>query len=64
GVLNVAGYSDGLLHMLSHAVREGFVRPDYFALLLFADTPEGMLDRFAAWQPPALPRAWLAPSQT
>ena len=64
GVLNVAGYYDGLLRMLSHAVREGFVRPDYFALLLFADTPEGMLDRFAAWQPPALPRAWLAPSQT
>ena len=64
GVLNVAGYYDGLLRMLSHAVREGFVRPDYFALLLFADTPQEMLDRFAAWQPPALPRAWLAPSQT
>jgi len=64
GVLNVAGYYDGLLRMLSHAVREGFVRPDYFALLLFADTPQEMLDRFADWQPPALPRAWLAPSQT
>jgi uncharacterized protein (TIGR00730 family) len=64
GVLNVAGYYDGLLRMLSHAVREDFVRPDYFALLLFADTPQEMLDRFAAWQPPVLPRAWLAPSQT
>lgn len=64
GVLNIAGYYDGLLRMLSHAVREGFVRPDYFALLLFADTPQEMLDRFADWQPPVLPRAWLAPSQT
>jgi hypothetical protein len=60
----VAGYYDGLSRMLSHAVREGFVRPDYFALLLFADTPQEMLDRFADWQPPVLPRAWLAPSQT
>ena len=64
GVLNVEGYYDGLLRLLTHAMREGFVRPDYFALLLFADTPAEMLDRFAAWQPPELPRAWLAPSQT
>ena len=64
GVLNVEGYYDALLQLLSHAVREGFVRRDYFSLLLFADTPAELLDRFAAWQPPALPRAWLTPSQT
>jgi uncharacterized protein (TIGR00730 family) len=64
GVLNVEGYYDGLLRLLTHAVREGFVRPEYFALLLFADTPAEMLERFASWQPPAFPRAWLAPSQT
>jgi hypothetical protein len=49
---------------LSHAVREGFVRREYFSLLLFADTPADLLDRFAAWKPPALPTAWLTPSQT
>lgn len=64
GVLNVEGYYDGLLRLLTHAVREGFVRPEYFALLLFADTPAEMLDRLASWQPPAFPRAWLAVSQT
>ena len=64
GVLNVEGYYDALVQLLSHAVREGFVRRDYFGLLLFADTPAELLDRFAAWQPPALPRAWLTPSQT
>ena len=64
GVLNVEGYYDALVQLLSHAVREGFVRRDYFGLLLFADTPSELLDRFAAWQPPALPRAWLTPSQT
>ena len=64
GVVNVEGYYDGLLHMLTHAVREGFVRNDYFALLLFGDTPGELLDRFADWKPPVLPRAWLGPSQT
>jgi hypothetical protein len=64
GVLNVEGYYDGLLRLLTHAVREGFVRPEYFALLLFGDTPAELLDRFAAWQPPAIARAWLTPSQT
>ena len=64
GVLNVEGYYDALLQLLSHAVREGFVRRDYFGLLLFADTAAELLDRFAAWQPPTLPRAWLTPSQT
>ena len=64
GVLNVAGYYDGLLRLLTHAMREGFVRPEYFGLLLFADTPAELLDRFAAWEPPAIARAWLTPSQT
>jgi uncharacterized protein (TIGR00730 family) len=64
GVLNVEGYYDGLLRFLTHAVREGFVRPEYFALLLFGDTPAELLDRFVTWQPPAIARAWLSPSQT
>jgi uncharacterized protein (TIGR00730 family) len=64
GILNVDDYYDGLIRMLAHAVREGFMRADYAALLLFADTPEEMLDRLASWQAPALPRAWLKPSQT
>lgn len=63
GVLNVNGYFDGLLQMLAHAVSEGFVRREYFALLLSGDTPAGLLDRFAAWRPPVIPRAWLDPSQ-
>lgn len=64
GVLNVEGYWDGLLRMLSHAVREGFVRREYLALLLFADGPADLLDRIETWQPPTFPRAWLDPSQT
>jgi uncharacterized protein (TIGR00730 family) len=64
GVLNVAGYYDGLLRWLSHAVGEGFLDRANLALLLFADTPAELLDRMAGWRPPPGPRAWLAPSQT
>jgi uncharacterized protein (TIGR00730 family) len=64
GVLNVAGYYDGLLRWLSHAVGEGFVRRENLGLLLFADEPADLLDRLARWQPPPGPRAWLDPSQT
>ena len=64
GVLNVEGYYDGLLRWLSHAVGEGFVRREHLGLLLFADAPGELLDRFAVWTPPTGPRAWLKPTQT
>ena len=63
GVLNVAGYYDGLLRWLSHAVSEGFVQRANLSLLLFADTPAELLDALTAWRPPPGPRAWLDPSQ-
>lgn len=63
-VLNVDGYYDGLLKLLANAVREGFVRREYFDLLLFADTPVEVLDRLANWQMPVVCRAWLRPSES
>jgi len=62
--LNTAHYWDTLLHLFAHATREGFLRPEYTQLLLFADTPSELLDRMTTWTPPTLPRTWLAPSQT
>lgn len=62
--LNTAGYWDGLIRLLGHAAAEGFVRSEYAGLMLFADEPAEALDRMAAYRPPVLPRAWLAPSQT
>lgn len=64
GVLNVAGYYDGLLRWLSHAVSEGFLKRETLALLLFGDTSSELLDRMASWTAPPGPRVWLAPSQT
>jgi len=63
GVLNVEGYWDGLRQLVGQAVAEGFVRPEYAELLMFAETPAVLLDRFAAWRPPDIPRAWLDPSR-
>lgn len=62
GLLNVAGYFDGLLAFMDHAVAEGFVRPTHRALLRVAETPEALLDAFAAFEPPDVPR-WLDPDE-
>jgi uncharacterized protein (TIGR00730 family) len=63
GVLNVEGYWDGLRRLLAHAVEERFVRPEYAALLHFADTPTDLLERFEAWRPGDSSRARLDPSR-
>ena len=63
GLLNVGGYWDRLLEMLAHSVREGFVRTQHADLLLAAESPGELLDRFARWRAPRFARPWLTPSQ-
>jgi uncharacterized protein (TIGR00730 family) len=63
GLVNVAGYWDDLLRLLGHAVREGFVRPEYAGLLVAEPTPSRLLDQLAAWSPPVAPRIWLGPAE-
>jgi hypothetical protein len=64
GLVDVGGYWGGLLALLRHAVGEGFVRPEYAALLLVDPTPAALLDRFAAWRPPVTPPVWLDATET
>src|SRR5438128_6633041 len=64
GLLNVNGYYDPFLRLLTHAMREGFLRRDFLGLLTVGATPGELLDAMEAWTPPALPRAWLDPSQS
>jgi hypothetical protein len=64
GLLNVNGYYDPFLRLLTHAMREGFLRREFLGLLTLGDTPGELLDAMEAWTPPALPRAWLDPSQS
>lgn len=62
GLLNAAGYYDGFLQFLDHAAAEAFVKPQFRGLILDDTDPDRLLDRLAAYQPPAVTR-WLSDAQ-
>jgi len=45
GILNAAGYYDGLVDLLDHAIEQGFVRRGHEALLLVEESPQALLTR-------------------
>lgn len=51
GLLNVAGYYDGMLAMLDHAVAEGFLRPAHRQLIIADSEPALLLSRLTARVP-------------
>jgi uncharacterized protein (TIGR00730 family) len=63
GLLDVAGYYGPLIAFLDRAAGEGFIRPEHRRLLVVAEAPDALLDRFAAWAPPAVQR-WIDEDQT
>ena len=63
GLLNALRYYDGLVALLSHALAEGFVRPEYAGLLLTEDSAPALLDRMSDWRPPPEVRPWLVPAE-
>jgi len=62
GILNVRGFFDGLLGFLDHAVEEGFLKPLHRRLLVVANDPEELVDRFERYTPPAVEK-WITPDQ-
>jgi uncharacterized protein (TIGR00730 family) len=48
GLLNLAGYYDGLLALLDHAVAEGFLRPQNRALLISDTDAVRLIERLVA----------------
>lgn len=54
GLLNVEGYFDHLLSFLDHAQKRGFLRPQHREMLLVANTPAELLDRFEHYEPPQI----------
>jgi uncharacterized protein (TIGR00730 family) len=63
GLLNVDGYFDGLLAFLDHAVGEEFLRREHRAMVLADDDPERLVDRFAAYRAPDVPK-WIGRGET
>jgi uncharacterized protein (TIGR00730 family) len=54
GLVNVAGYFDGLLAQFDRAVADGLLRAGHRGLVVADADPERLVDRMAAWEPPPL----------
>ena len=59
GLLNVRGYFDSLVAYFDHAQRQGFLRPQHRAILMVANTPAELLDRFEHYRPPVVEK-WVS----
>jgi uncharacterized protein (TIGR00730 family) len=57
GLLNVHGYFDHLIRFVNHAVQEQFIDPVHRGLMLVDESPEALLAKLDAWQPPAVDKA-------
>lgn len=53
GLFNIRHYFDPLLAMFDTMERERFMKPEYRAMVITDDTPEGILDQFANYEAPA-----------
>lgn len=63
GMLNVEGYFDPLVAFLDHAVDQSFLAPSHRSMLIVESDPNALLERFAAYRPPAVD-AWVATDET
>jgi len=52
GLLNIAGYFDGLLEFLDRAVEERFVREVHRSMVIVESDPRALLAKFEAYEPP------------
>jgi len=58
GLLNVAGYYDGLIAFLDHTVAERFVKEANRSMLIVSDDPSDLLDRFEGYRAPTVEK-WI-----
>jgi predicted Rossmann-fold nucleotide-binding protein len=56
GLLNVAGFYDGLVDHLDGATEAGFVSPAHQELAQVASDPGALLDAFERYEPPTEPK--------
>ena len=63
GLLNVAGFYDGLLSFLEHALAEEFLRPTHREIVVSDADSIRLIDRVIAWQPPLIAK-WIEKTET
>lgn len=63
GLLNVAGYFEGLLMYLRHTQAQGFVRREHVDGILVDDEPNRLIDALEHYRPVRLGKWWQAPSR-
>lgn len=51
GVLNVAGFYDGLIAFNAHMIEVGFIRPQHAGIMIVDETLDGLLAKMAAHKP-------------
>jgi uncharacterized protein (TIGR00730 family) len=63
GLLNVSGYYDGLLAFLAHALKEQFLKPTHFEIVVAGSDPVTLLDSVLDWRPPAVAK-WISTTES
>ena len=62
GLVNSAGYYDGLVQFFDTMRAERFLKPKHREMIVVADTPAAVLDGFARYEPPAVEK-WIGPAE-
>lgn len=62
GLVNIAGYYDGLLSQADRAVQDGFLRVQHRRMLLAHSDPEAVLDLVSEYAPPMLSK-WVTAAE-
>ena len=58
GLLNVAGYFDGLLAFIGHGIEEGFVRWEYRGMIAVSESVGELLELMATCEAPRVEK-WI-----
>jgi uncharacterized protein (TIGR00730 family) len=63
GLLNAAGYFNGLIDLIDHAVDQGFIKAKHRELLVVGEESDSLIDALAKHKVPSVGK-WITPSET
>ena len=57
GILNIRGYFDYLIEFLDHMVSQKFIGKEHRSMVLIADNPAELINKFQSYRPPQIDKA-------